>query len=84
MIINPKNLYECILDAQSAKIAKTPLLGVVLDNSRVKYELFMKKKSKFLISYTRNLHGRILEAEKAKIAKTSLSGLLLANLRVKY
>ena len=37
LISNPKNLYERILDAQNTKIAKTPLLGVVLDNLRVKY-----------------------------------------------
>ena len=37
IISNTKNLYERILDAQNTKIAKTPLLGVVLDNLRVKY-----------------------------------------------
>ena len=83
MISNPKNLYGRILDAQSAKVAKTPLLGVVLDNLRVKYKLFMKKNSKFLISDPKNLYGRILEVESAKIAKTPLSGVVLANLRVK-
>ena len=67
-----------------AKIAKTPLLGVVLDHLRVEYLLFMKKKSKFLISDLKNLYGRILEVESAKIAKTPLSGVVLANLRVKY
>ena len=37
LISDPKNLYGHILDAQSAKIAKSPFLGVVLVILRVKY-----------------------------------------------
>ena len=62
LISNPKHLYERILEAQSPKIAKTPLLRVVLYNLRVKYLLIMKKKSRFLFSDPKNLYGRILEA----------------------
>ena len=55
LLNDPKNVYERTLDAQSAKIAKTPLLGVVLAILRVKYLLFMKKKSKYLISGPKNV-----------------------------
>ena len=76
LISDPKNLYGHILDAESAQIAKTPLLGVVLVILMVKYWIFMKNKSKFLISDPKNLYGHILVAQSAKIAKTPLLGLL--------
>ena len=37
LISDPQNPYSPNLDTQSAKIAKTPLLGVVYANLRVKY-----------------------------------------------
>ena len=66
LISDSKNLYGHILDAQSAKIAKTPLLGVVLAILSMIYRIFMKKESKFLISDPKNLYGHILDAKSMK------------------
>ena len=54
LIRDPKNLYGHILDAESAKIAKSPLLGVVLEILRVKYLFFIKNSAKFVTCDPKN------------------------------
>ena len=84
MINDPKNPYSPNLDTESAKIAKTPLLGIAFANLPVKYYLFIKSSPKFLICDPKKPNSPNLNTQSAKIAKTSLLGVIFANLRVKY